>query len=201
MFGEERQARPHPPRFRDDRDGRTLSCGPRGRRRGFAPACRPEVHIVRTTEELNRLVARCKRTAGSCWTWRPSRSDELDAELVGISIALPRRRATPPSWHPTSPVGHTVDRGEVARSGSCAPAFDRWMRCAEYFGPFFSDRAMLKDAHNAKYDLWCSPAPAACAGLGLRHHDRRLPGGEKQPRPQGTGVRPSWAWRWRRSTT
>jgi DNA polymerase-1 len=94
-----------------------------------------DYRIVRTSEELAALAgALAEARDYVAFDTETTRLDPLQAELVGISVALEPGRAS------YLPIGH--DRG-----GNLDPA-----RVREALGPFFSDPAKKRVAQNAKFD-------------------------------------------------
>lgn len=120
------------------------------RKRAGVPAT---VNIVRTEADLNKLVARLKANGRFVIDVESTSTDEMDAELVGISIA------------PSTPDGNVQDAyyvaigHEVAEEGEGVTTQKRAKnqltleQTQRILGPLLADERVLKDAHNAKYDL------------------------------------------------
>lgn len=116
----------------------------------------PHVFIVRTPEELNKLAARLKAVGRFTVDVESTSSDDMEADLVGISIT-PATKGENPSEAFYIPVGHTTlpDEGEepaLPGARPLAPDQPSLDLVCSIIGPVLADVRILKDAHNAKYD-------------------------------------------------
>ncbi len=110
----------------------------------------PEVFIVRTREELQQLADRLRADGRFTLDVEATSQDDMDAELVGISIA-----PTTPDGSVREgyyiPLAHTVDAEDgrqVLMDGQIARDVAR-----QALGPLLADPAVIKDGHNCKYDM------------------------------------------------
>ncbi|MEP6775361.1 MAG: DNA polymerase I, partial [Chloroflexota bacterium] len=118
----------------------------------------PHVYLVRTRDELERLAAKLKAAGRFTVDVESTSSDDMEADLVGISIA-PATRGENPQEAYYIPVGHTIlpaeaSPDETALPGArpLAPDQPSLDLVRSIMGPVFADARIAKDAHNAKYD-------------------------------------------------
>jgi DNA polymerase-1 len=117
------------------------------RARAGVPA---EVHIVRTERELEALAALLKRTGRFTVDVESTSQDEMDADLVGIAVALPSENDQVDDGY-YIPVGHRT--GEDAASAKLDKNQLSIEVLQEHLGPVLADPAITMDTHNGKYDL------------------------------------------------
>ena len=152
MFGEEAPtataAAATPPTLDTNRRTAAAELGNAdARARAGVPA---NVHVVRTEPELKDLAALLKRTGRFTIDTEATSQDEMDADLVGISIALPSEDDQVDDGY-YIPVGHKVgDDPSTAKLDKNQLSLDV---VRIYLGPVLADPAVTKDAHNAKYDI------------------------------------------------
>jgi DNA polymerase-1 len=109
-----------------------------------------KVHIIRTEPELKDLAALLKRTGRFTIDTEATSQDEMDADLVGISIALPSDDDRVDDGY-YIPVGHKAgDDPATAKHDKNQLSLDV---VRNHLGPVLADPGIKKDAHNAKYDI------------------------------------------------
>jgi DNA polymerase-1 len=118
----------------------------------------PRVNLVRSKEQLNKLAAKLIAAGRFTVDVESTSSDDMDAELVGISIT-PATGGEMPQEAYYIPVGHTLLPAEGAAEEPAlpgarplAPGQPSMELVQSIIGPVLSDARILKDAHNAKYD-------------------------------------------------
>lgn len=121
---------------------------------GRAHAGVPEhVTVVRTASELNKLVAKLKAGGRFVVDVESTSTDEMEAALVGISIAPSVKSGIPNEAYYVT-VGHKVsEEKDGASVQKDAPNQLPIEKIQEILGPLMADARVLKDAHNAKYDF------------------------------------------------
>ncbi|MGA7731040.1 MAG: DNA polymerase I, partial [Chloroflexia bacterium] len=127
-----------------------------------------QVNIVCKEDELNRLVARLKANGRFVIDVESTSTDEMDADLVGISIAPSTADGDPQEAYYIA-IGHTVitENEEGTQSEQLAPRQLTLEQVRHIFGPLLADKRVIKDAHNAKYDVKVlTRAGMAVGGLG-----------------------------------
>ncbi|HET9492699.1 MAG TPA: 5'-3' exonuclease H3TH domain-containing protein, partial [Chloroflexia bacterium] len=108
------------------------------------------VHVVRTEHDLSALAALLRRTGRFTIDVESTSSDEMEADLVGIAIALPSEDDVVDDGY-YIPVGHrTGDDAATAKPDKNQLTVEA---VKKHLGPVLADPAIKKDAHNAKYDL------------------------------------------------
>jgi DNA polymerase-1 len=152
MFGEEEseQAVPIAVASRPDEVARpAVPVTPEGRAQAGVPAV---VNIVRTEAELKKLVSTLKANGRFVIDVESTSTDELEAELVGISIAPSTADGRPEEAYYIT-VGHEISE-ELDGVTTQKRATNQLTveKAAEIFGPLLADGRVIKDAHNAKYD-------------------------------------------------
>jgi len=118
----------------------------------------PHVYLVRTREELDRLASELKATGRFTVDVESTSSDDMEAELVGISITPATHGENPqkayyiPVGHTTMPTEKSEDRTGLPSLRPLAPDQPDLDLVRRIMGPVFADARIVKDAHNAKYD-------------------------------------------------
>ncbi len=118
----------------------------------------PYVYLVRTRVDLDRLAARLKATGRFTVDVESTSSDDMDAELVGISITTATQGGNPqeafyiPVGHTTLPTEKSEDETGLPGLRPLAPDQPDLDLVRSIMGPVFADARVVKDAHNAKYD-------------------------------------------------
>jgi DNA polymerase-1 len=107
------------------------------------------VHIVRTERELADLVAKLKRTGRFTVDVESTSQDEMDADLVGIAIALPSENDEVSDGYYVA-IGHRI--GEDPATAMLDKAQVPIETVRKHLGPVLADPNVMKDAHHAKYD-------------------------------------------------
>ncbi|MEO5953561.1 MAG: DNA polymerase I [Chloroflexia bacterium] len=111
------------------------------------------VNVVRTADELNKLVAKLKANGRFVIDVESTSTEEMDAELVGISIAPSTQDGNPQEAYYIT-VGHKIsEEVEGVTTQKLAPNQLPIEKIQKIFGPLLADGRVLKDAHNAKYDF------------------------------------------------
>ncbi len=110
----------------------------------------PGVFIARTREELQQLADRLHADGRFTLDVEATSQDDMDASLVGISIA-----PTTPDGNAQEayyiPLAHTTDAEygqQVPVDGQPSAEVVR-----EVLGPLLADHTVTKDGHNCKYDM------------------------------------------------
>src|SRR5207237_8214414 len=108
----------------------------------------PQVYIVKTAKALQDLAGLLRRAGRFTVDVETTSAEEMDAQLVGISIAPPTEAGDVQAAS-YIPVGHL----EAPEDGP--PRLDKSQlpldTVRKLLGPVLLDPAVLKDAHNAKY--------------------------------------------------
>jgi DNA polymerase-1 len=167
MFGEEAVATPARTEDGAQTDATRIVAAPTGeaRIRAGVPA---QVNVVRTEADLNKLVAKLKANGRFVIDVESTSPDEMDAELVGISISPSTPDGDPQEAYYIT-IGHTIllEGNDGAQTEQRAPRQLTEEQVRRIFGPLLADERVLKDAHNAKYDLKVlKRAEMPVAGLG-----------------------------------
>ncbi len=110
------------------------------------------VTVVRTQNQLNKLVALLKANGRFVIDVESTSTDEMDADLVGISIAPSVPDGIPEEAYYIA-VGHTQVADQ--ETGLEQPATNQLTldQVRPILGPLLADKRVIKDAHNAKYDI------------------------------------------------
>lgn len=122
------------------------------------------VHIVTDEKELSELVASLRDAGRFTFDTEATSLEEMDADLVGISIA-------PTSQNGEVDIAYYIPVGHVNVSEDGLPSPDKRQLTVEkirrQLSPLLADASVLKDAHNAKYDVMVlARADMPVAGLG-----------------------------------
>ncbi len=128
-----------------------------------APAANGGYETVTSLEALERWVARAEATGLVAVDTETTSLNALEAELVGVSLALaPGQACYVPLGHRRGQdqgqldLGEPSGNGEVAAKSSAEGLVPGQIPLAEAMSrlkPLLEDPAVLKVAHNAKYDL------------------------------------------------
>ncbi|MFL5735511.1 MAG: DNA polymerase I, partial [Chloroflexia bacterium] len=109
----------------------------------------PNVYIVKTEKQLKDLVQNLRDAGRFNVDVESTSAEEMDADLVGISIAPPTESGDVQEGY-YIPVGHLT----VPEEGP--PTLDKTQlpldTVRDLLAPLLTDETVLKDAHNAKYD-------------------------------------------------
>jgi DNA polymerase I len=110
-----------------------------------------EVHIVVDAKELLALADALRECRRFTVDVEATSQDDMDAELVGIAIAMPSPdgEQVPEAYY--VPVGHCL-QGEDAPQ-TLDPSQLSMDEVRRVLGPVLADPGITKDAHNAKYDM------------------------------------------------
>lgn len=110
----------------------------------------PRVNVVTKSRELEALVDLLKRVGRLTVDVEATGTDEMDADLVGISMT-PHTSDGEVEASYYVPVGHVESvEGGPSRKAKNQLSMDEVRRV---LGPLLLDESVLKDAHNGKYDI------------------------------------------------
>jgi DNA polymerase-1 len=110
----------------------------------------PNVFIVRTRQELRQLADRLHADGRFTLDVEATSQDDMDAELVGISIAptTPDGDVREGYYIPLAHTTHAEDGQQVLVDGQPSAKVVR-----EVLGPLLAAPSVTKDGHNCKYDM------------------------------------------------
>jgi DNA polymerase-1 len=165
LFGDGNGAAPTTPEKPETKANRSSIAAlsvPADRLRAGVPE---QVHIVKTARQLKEAVDKLRAAGRFTVDVESTSAEEMDADLVGISLALPAVDGEVREGY-YIPVGHL----EVPEEGPPRPDKSQLPldTVRSTLGPLLQDKSVLKDAHNAKYDsMVLRRAGMPVEGLGM----------------------------------
>ncbi|MGG7565879.1 DNA polymerase I [Rhodovulum sp. DZ06] len=112
-----------------------------------APIDREKYEIVRDAEALRRWIARATDLGAVAVDTETTSLNEMQAELVGVSLA------TEPGVACYIPLGHTEGDGDLLGAAQRAAGQMELEEALDLLRPMLADPAVMKIGQNLKYDL------------------------------------------------